>query len=310
MRRIFALASVLFFIFMSSFAFAGGAYSYSFPPKGDFLHPDGLTVIGLPKKYTVQEDDTLLDIARNHDLGFNELGDLYPEIDPWIPPFGMSLVIPAQWILPDVRVDGIVINIPEMRLYYFIKGIHMVRTYPIGIGRKGWRTPVGSFTIASKRKNPTWYVPVSLQEKYQMKTMPPGPDNPLGDYILKLNGGDYGIHGTNLPWAVGRLVTHGCIRLYPEDIESLFQTVNVGTPVKIVYQPVKFGVASGRIYVEVHRDIYHQIENFSELGLHLLKEKGLIERVDMSKFEAAIAQQNGLPVDITLVKDEPLIFHN
>ena len=289
----------LFFMLLPSSVIATGAYPYRFPPKDNFFHAEANTVIGVPQKHRIHKKDSLIGMARDYKLGFNELEDLYPLLDPWVPPVGMTLTIPTQWVLPDTEVDGIVINVAELRLYYFMKKIHMVKTYPIGIGREGWFTPLGDFRITSKRAHPTWYVPLSLQAKYGIKTMPPGPENPLGDYYMGLSNMEYGIHGTNFPWAVGRLVTHGCIRLYPEDIVNLFQAVQVGTPVKIIYSPVKFGIISGKIYVEVHQDIYHRIEDFSEYGRQLLTEKGLVGKVDMVKFQAALDRKDGMPMDIT-----------
>ncbi len=296
---------VIFFCSVSLFfstphsAVASGAYSYYFASKDNPFDEEAKTVVGLPKRHSIQKKESLLDIARNYNLGFNEILDLYPQQDPWIPTPGMELIIPTQWVLPDREMDGIVINIAELRLYHYMKKIHMVKTYPIGIGREGWPTPLGTFRIATKRIHPTWHVPPSLQVKYGMKTMPPGPDNPLGNYYMGLSNFDYGIHGTNFPWAVGRLVTHGCIRLYPEDIEKLFQSIQIGTTVEIIYRPLKFGVTSGRIYVEVHQDIYHKIKDFVEYGWQVLTEKGLIGKVDLEKFQAALTRRDGLPVDIT-----------
>jgi L,D-transpeptidase ErfK/SrfK len=278
---------------------AGGAYPYRFPNPGRSLDPKANTVIGLPGKYTIKPKDTLLDLARDYDLGFNELEELYPKIDPWVPPEGMKILIPSQWILPRTKKFGIVINVAEMRLYYFLKSIHMVRTYPIGIGDQGWFSPEGIFYIAQKRKHPVWYIPKSLQEKYQMKTMPPGPDNPLGDYFMGLSFSGYGVHGTNFPWAVGRLVTHGCIRLYPEDIEKLFAMVPLKTPVEMIYEPVKIGWRNGRIFMEVHPDIYQKIPNLIEYGIDKIKSANLTEKVDQELMQKVLDEKKGIPVDIT-----------
>lgn len=306
-EKLSILCLVLMVLFLSSPSYsAGGAYAYLFPQKGKSFDPKANTVIGFPKRHIVTKEDTILDIARNYKLGFNEMEDLYPEVDAWVPPAGMELVVPTQWVLPDREVDGIVINIAEMRLYYFMKKMRMVRTYPIGIGRQGWHTPTGSFRISTKRVHPTWFVPKSLQKKYNTAVMPPGPQNPLGDYCMNLSNTDYGVHGTNFPWAVGRLVTHGCIRLYPEDIKTLFEYVKLGTPVEIIYQPIKFGVVSGKVYVEVHRDIYKKIPDFRAYGHQLLREKGLTGRVDMDKFEEALSLRDGLPVNITRSEHDPI----
>ncbi len=280
-------------------SWAGGAYSYHFPDPKLSLDPKAETVIGLLGEYTIKAKDTFLDVARENDLGFNELEALYPDIDPWVPEVGMKVIIPSQWILPQTQDFGIVINIAEMRLYYFLKSIHMVKTYPIGIGDEGWFSPEGVCRILNKRKNPTWHIPESLQEKYQAKTMPPGPDNPLGDYWLGLSLPGYGIHGTNFPWAVGRLVTHGCIRLYPEDIEKLFDLVSVDTPVELIYEPVKLGWKQGRIYLEVHPDVYGKISDFNQYGLEKIESLSLTEKVNRERVLKTLVEKQGIPVDVT-----------
>ncbi|MGC1403359.1 MAG: L,D-transpeptidase family protein [Thermodesulfobacteriota bacterium] len=290
---------ILWSILLPLESWAGGAYPYRFPGPKLSLDPKADTVIGLMGEYTVKEKDTFLDVARDYDLGFNELETLYPHIDPWVPPLGMKVVIPSQWILPQSRKYGIVINIAEMRLYYFFKNIRMVRTYPIGIGDQGWFSPEGTCWVAEKRKNPTWHIPKSLQEKYQLKTMPPGPDNPLGDYWLGLSFSGYGIHGTNFPWAVGRLVTHGCIRLYPEDIKVLFSMVPIKTPVELIYEPVKVGFKQGRIFMEVHPDIYGKIPKFTEYGIKKISSLGLAAMVNDDLMRKALEEKQGIPVDIT-----------
>jgi len=302
-RGLFSALTFLFLVSIPVAVVGGGAYPYRLPPEGPQLWRNGNTVVGVPVKHTVTKEENLIDIARDHDLGFNELADLYPQLDPWIPPPNTELIIPSQWVLPDTRKEGIVANIPELRLYYFMKRVGLVKTFPIGIGDDGWHTPLGIFLISTKMTRPTWYIPESLQEKYEAKTMPPGPDNPLGDYWMGLSDSSFGIHGTNFPWSVGRLVTHGCIRLYPEDIENLFSLVEMGTPVEIIYEPVKFGFRSGRIYVEVHRDIYNRIGDFTEYGWGRLKEKGLAGEVDHKKLREALREKNGLPVDVTRLED-------
>lgn len=294
-----------FFIYTAFFpgsVLAGGAFSYRLPPKGLSFDGESKTVIGALRKHVIEDKETFLDIAKRYNLGFNEIEDLYPQQDPWIPPKGMNLIIPSKWILPDTQMEEIVINIPEMRLYYFMKKIQMVKTFPIGIGDQEWQTPVGNYLIREKQIQPTWFIPPLLQEKYGIKIIAPGPDNPLGEYWMGLGESGYGIHGTNIPWSIGRLVTHGCIRLYPEDMEQLFDLAVYGTTVEIIYEPVKIGLLSGNIYIEVHRDIYNRIENFVLYGYNKLIEKGVIQRVDLDKFYQALQHQNGLPVDITLNK--------
>lgn len=259
-------------------------------------------LIGEIRQHTIGKKDTLLDIARRYDLGFNEIMALYPQYDPWLPPVGEVLDIPGRWLLPEGPYEGLVINIPEMRLFAYRreKGKISVRTYPIGIGDTDYPTPTGTFRIGVKRRHPTWYIPPSLQAKYQQTTFPPGEDNPLGDYWIGLENTLYGIHGTDIPWSVGRLVTRGCIRMYPEDIAEFFPTVAKGTRVRLVYQPVKIAFLSGRLLVEVHRDIYSRVDNLAVHGLDLFGRLGLAHLLDTTKFVHAIVRQNGVPTDITL----------
>jgi L,D-transpeptidase ErfK/SrfK len=266
-----------------------------------YYHPAAKTIVGRSQHHVVKKGETLLDIARDYGLGFNEMEELYPHVDPWIPPEGTELVIPSRWVLPETRAAGIVINVPEMRLYRFatIKEHPVVSTFPIGVGGAEWRTPTGNFKVIEKSVRPTWFVPPVLREKYRVKSIPPGPDNPLGDYWIGLGNTGYGIHGTNNPWSVGRPVTLGCIRLYPEDIQYFFNMVGIGTSVKIVYEPVKVGLISGRVYVEVHRDVYGLIDDSAEHGHQRLQKTGLLPRVDYKKFLRALALQDGLPIEIT-----------
>ena len=275
------------------------APSWSITHKNKLLSHNDI-MQGALKTHVIRNKETLLDIARDYDLGFNEIQDLYPDLDPWIPPVGKELVIPSQRLLPASQGDGIVINIAEFRLYYYRKGVEEVLSFPVGLGDQEWTTPVGKYNIGEKRKDPKWFIPASLQYKYQEKIMPAGPDNPLGEYWMGLEGTSYGIHGTDIPWSVGRLVTHGCIRLYPEDIKKLYNIVKPGTIVTIIYEPVKIGFISGRVYVEVHRDIYGRFGDLTDYGYLCLHKKGLFERVDHIKFKKALELQDGLPKDVTL----------
>ena len=213
------------------------------------------TIIGNGTTYIAEHKDTLLDVARRKHLGYTELMLANPGTDPWLPGKGTRVAIPSQWILPDAPREGIVLNIPEMRLYYYLPD-SKVMTFPLGVGVEGQHTPAGKYQIRQKRENPTWYVPVSIQEERgpdQPKVVPPGPDNPLGKYWMRLSHTSYGIHGTNHPWAIGRRVTHGCIRLYPEDIAYLYSLVPEGTPARVVYQHAKVGVRDGKAYFQVYR---------------------------------------------------------
>jgi L,D-transpeptidase ErfK/SrfK len=212
--------------------------------------------------------------------------------------------MPRSWILPDVEpMSGIVINIPEMRLYFFFEQekAKVVRTFPIGIGDEGFDTPLGTFKVIQKIVNPVWHVPASIRkERPELpREIPPGPDNPLGSHALRLSLGDVLIHGTNRPFAVGRRVTHGCIRLYPEDIPKLFSIVPNGLKVTIVRQPVKAGVDAGKIYIEVHRDDYRKDLNYLNEAVRLLTKKGLLKEVSTEKLYQAVEEKQGIPVEIS-----------
>ncbi len=208
------------------------------------------------------KEDTLLDIARRFDIGYSEIVDANPDLDPWLPGTGKRVLVPNRFILPDVPHKGIVINLAEMRLYYYPKKgkgqRQQVITHPIGVGREGWTTPLGKTRIIQKKKDPTWTPPASILAEHLEKgdplpkVVPAGPDNPLGAYAMRLGMPGYLLHGTNRPFGVGMRVSHGCIRLFPEDIEHLFGIVAVNTPVEIVYQPYKAALDNGILYLEAH----------------------------------------------------------
>jgi L,D-transpeptidase ErfK/SrfK len=302
MKKACALLMLVSLLLLPGVPFANGAYPYLFSKKKTGIDPSAATVIGASQDYIITKEDTLLDVARNFDLGYNEMVLAYPAIDPWLTPAGEKLSIPTEWVLPSVSNKGIVINVPELRLYLFFTDIKMVKTYPIGIGILDSPTPLGRFTIIEKTKNPTWNIPLALQEEYGRQSMPPGPDNPLGAYRLRLSQYDVGIHGTNIPWGVGRLVSHGCIRLYPEDIEELFNEVKVGTPVEIIYEPVKIGFKEGHIFVEVHPDLYSVITDLFIDTARKLFIYQLWEEIDVDLLSKAVEEHKGIPVDITRKK--------
>jgi L,D-transpeptidase ErfK/SrfK len=215
---------------------------------------------------------------------------------------GQNLVIPTQWILPSTKLFGLVINLPEFRLYHFIPKIEMVSTYPVGIGDVGWETPVAVSHVVYRQVDPTWLVPKSLRAKYGATFIPPGPNNPLGKYWLGLSLIGYGIHGTNSPWGIGRRVSHGCIRLYPEHIALLFENVYVNTPVEIIYEPVKIGFLDQNIFIEVHPDIYNRIPDMQARTFRRLHELGIFSDVSVSLVKDALEKQSGLPVRVGFLK--------
>ncbi|MBN1931749.1 MAG: L,D-transpeptidase family protein [Desulfobacterales bacterium] len=300
--RIFLLL-VLSYFALADFALNGdglsyaGAFRYHIVGSGEDADMEK-TVVGFMRSHTVAGGETLLDIARDYGLGFNDLQLLHPQIDPWIPPAGLHITIPTQWILPPTRYQEIVVNLPECRMYRFFPQFEMVKTYPIGIGELDWQTPEGIFRIVDRQEDPVWDVPLALREKYGVARIPPGSDNPLGKYWIGLSLKGYGIHGTNFPWGVGRLVSHGCIRLYPEHISNLYHQVSVFTHVEIIYEPVKIGMKDMDIYLEVHPDVYNKIKDLETYTLKRLEELNLTDCISMLDVKRALKDQSGVPVRI------------
>jgi L,D-transpeptidase ErfK/SrfK len=269
------------------------------------------TVIGARRTYRVRPGDTLLDVARWYGLGYNEIVEANPGVDAWLPPVGTELVVPTEFVLPCCTWDGLVVNIPEMRLYQFRRApgeprVLLVDTYPLGLGRDDRRTPRGRFRVRGKTENPTWIIPPSIQaehrrERGDARTSIPGgdPDNPLGRYRFELTIPRYAIHGTNIPWGVGMLVSHGCARLYPEDMARLFQTVDVGTPGRFVYQTVKVGRRGDDVWVEAHPDIYRYAGRPAAAAAAALRRQQLAGRADAKLLAAALRESRGLPVRVT-----------
>ncbi len=226
------------------------------------LPPPGSDLVGTLQWAAARRSETLLDIARANDVGQEEIRLANPDIDRWLPEEGAEVLIPTWYVLPVAARRGLVLNLPEMRLYHFrvetAAEPAVVDTYPVSIGRMDWKTPLGETRIVAKQRDPSWHPPASVREEAAAEgravpeRVPPGPDNPLGEYALRLAVPGYLIHGTNKPYGVGMRVTHGCVRLLPEDIAGLFEAVPVGTPVQIVNQPVKAGWEDGVLYLEVH----------------------------------------------------------
>lgn len=221
---------------------------------------DDTDVVGSMQTIRARYEDTFVSLARRYDVGYNALRQANPNVDPWLPGAGTLIEIPAEFVLPRAERKGIVINLPELRLYYF-PDPHTVVTHPISIGRQDWSTPLGETRIVAKTRNPAWYPPKSIRKEHAEnddplpKVVMPGPDNPLGRYALQLALPGYLIHGTNKPAGVGMRVSHGCIRLFPEDIKSLFAMVERGTSVRIVNQPLKLGWRQDGLYLEAHRPL-------------------------------------------------------
>ena len=228
------------------------------------LPADGSAVVGTDESMQTVYEDTLPDIAHRYSLGYYEIIRANPGVDVWLPGAGTKLVLPGRRILPAGPRDGLVVNLPEHRLYYYPKPRKgekpVVITYPVSIGKMDWRTPLGETRVIAKIRHPAWYPPESIRKEHAAngdplpKVVGPGPDNPLGDFALRLaaGNGEYMLHGTNNPTAVGMAVTHGCIRMYPEDVAALFALVPVGTPVRLINEPVKVAWVEGQLLLEAH----------------------------------------------------------
>jgi L,D-transpeptidase ErfK/SrfK len=264
----------------------------------------GLAVI------STHEGDTLPDIARHFGLGYTEITLANPDVRPWTPQMNARVLLPLQFILPDTPHQGMVLNLANMRLFYYsVKQPGALFTYPIGIGREEWNTPLGQTTIIAKKANPVWAPPESVRREHAEKgdplpaVVPPGPDNPLGQYALSLGFNSYLIHGTNKPYGVGMQVSHGCVRLYPEDIKALFKKTSVGTRVRIVHQPYLAAWDGDRLYLEAHEPLEKWADQKKQLQKSLLKklrrtadQKGLA--VDWEKVGRILQRSDGIPTPI------------
>lgn len=274
-----------------------------------FVVAKGDRVIGRLAVVRIKEGDTLPDIARNFGLGLDEISAANPEVDVWTPQVGSRVLLPLMFILPDSPGQGIVINLAAMRLFHYgtKKRSSTVITYPVGIGEEGRSTPIGEMSVERKAVKPTWHVPSSIRRNHQKRgdplppEVPPGPDNPLGEYALYLNRTSYVIHGTNKPYSIGLRATNGCIRLYPEDMEKLYRVSPVKTSVHIVNQPYLIGRVNGILYLEAHAP--QEELNAGDMKKKLyarLKEIGKKEKVplDWKRIEETVKQARGMPVPI------------
>jgi L,D-transpeptidase ErfK/SrfK len=275
----------------------------------------GQDLVGSLGEVEARQEDTLPDLARQHHLGFDEIIAANPGVDTWLPGAGRTVHLPSAHLLPDVPRQGLVVNLPDGRLYYFRTDDHnraVVETHPISVGQMDWKTPLGVTKIVQKEKMPTWYPPKSVRAKHLQdgdvlpESIPPGPDNPLGEYALRLGipGGAYLIHGTNNPVGVGMQITHGCIRLYPEDIEFLFREVAVGMNVRIVNQRIKTGWLDGALYLEVHHPLDgtepKDIEDLTSLTRAIVAATAVRRvAIDWPTAERVFEAANGVPTRIS-----------
>ncbi|HEX4210522.1 MAG TPA: L,D-transpeptidase family protein [Candidatus Binataceae bacterium] len=296
-------------------------YAYPIPQGRD-------DIVGSLTTYKIQPGDTLLDIGRWFGLSAKEVSDANHHMDWWLPPAGQEIILPTEHILPSGPRYGITMNIPEMRLYYYYpppsaphrrhgklipivySAGRVVYTFPVGLGRFDWKTPVGDWHVTRKVKDPPWVLPADIYQEhlerdgYADHVIPGGaPDNPEGHFLLELSIPEYGLHGTDVPWGVGMTVSHGCVRLYPEDIERLYAKTPVGTPGRFTYQPVKFGWRGAALYVEVHDDLYGKYPGMWNLAMQLVSAQGIAAAVDNDKLEKAIEAKSGIPTYVGLGED-------
>jgi L,D-transpeptidase ErfK/SrfK len=280
----------------------------------------GQDLLGETQVIFARYENTFSAIGRQYNLGYEEIRSANPGVDQWLPGEGTPIYLPTLSILPDAPREGIVVNVPAMRLYYFETEkpaeaggpeIVKVSSHPIGVGVEGWATPFGAGKVTGKARDPVWYVPASIRKEHAERgdplpsVVPPGPDNPLGAYAMTLSLPGYLIHGTNKPAGVGMRSSHGCIRLYPEDIEALFPRVARGTVVRLVNQPVLAGWRDGQLYLEVHPPLaeeQHDLVAEAEAALIRALEKAgaaaAAVTIDRAAIERIVAEQRGIPFPV------------
>ena len=294
------MLSIAVFIFTSA-----EALTYNLPATG-------IDTVGKVQHIRLASGQSLTDVARKYDIGYYELVEANPRVNPVHLVNGTPIIIPTRYVLPDAPRKGIVINLAELRLYYYPKDSDKVITMPIGIGRQGWDTPTGTFKITQKIKNPAWHVPKSIAEDMAQngvilpKVVPAGPNNPLGQYAMRLSLPSYLIHGTTVPAGVGRRVSAGCIRMFPEDIKSLFAMVPSGTPVRIINAPYKLGYDGKQLVMESHKPLsemrHKYSDNLQAIWVdaidHFMAEQKTPTVVNWAQVDAVARAQMGIPQSI------------
>ena len=269
-------------------------------------------IIGKTVTYTIGKKETLLDIARYHGIGYLEMISANPNIDPWIPQENLKVILPTANLLPNVKRQGLVINLAEQRLYYFSKKRKQVLSFAIGVGRDGLETPNGTTKIIRKKEGPTWRPTARMraEDPELPAVVPPGPDNPLGSHALYLGWPQYLIHGTSKPYGVGRRVSSGCIRLYPEGISYLYDIAAKNTKVTVIDQPIKVGWSQGELYLEAHPS-QSQADYLETNGVLKTEEvpdifqrilayaKSEKNRIDWDLVQKTLAKRQGYPIQIT-----------
>jgi len=279
------------------------------------LHSEEGDLVGRVETIRIDSEETLADVARLHNVGHEEIRMANPTVEFWLPAAGTEVILPKRHILPRARREGIVLNVPEMRLYYFPHACTedadcMVVTHPVSIGRMDWQTPLGTTRVTSKVSNPTWLPPESIRQEaaeegnFLPAVVPPGPNNPMGAYALHLDIPGYRIHGTNRPYGVGMRATHGCVRMYPEDIEVLYNETRIGTAVQIVSQPVKFGWVGATLFMEAHPPLEEDTEGNAHLKDIALDQLEVLAQertftLNGREFQRVLKELSGMPVVIS-----------
>ena len=307
---------------LGALLFAGAmpaAHGQAAPVERHALPGPKSDLVGEIRLATVRDEQTLPDIAREQGVGQEEILNANPGADRWLPRVGSEVIVPGQRLLPDAERKGIVINLPEYRLYFYPKPARKadrpeVITFPISVGRMDWKTPLGLTRISAKQKDPSWMPPASIRAEHAFdgealpRVVPPGPDNPLGSYALRLAIAGYLIHGTDKEFGVGMRVTHGCMRLLPEHIEALFRLVPVGTTVRLMNQPIKLGWGPDGLYVEAHPPFEEDEGEIGTVVAQTLEQarQRVADRPDLEldevRLSAALIEKSGLPVPITRAK--------
>jgi len=260
-------------------------------------------VVGKNRPYFIGPGEDLIQLAWRGGVGYKALVRANPEVDPWLPRTGEQITLPYAMIVPSNLQTGITINLAELRLYYVWEenGRRRLRAYPISVGAEGLQTPEGEFKVKNMVENPTWTAPASIREERPdgPHSIPPGPDNPLGDHWIGLSIPGYGIHGTNKPLGVGRRVSHGCIRLYPEDVRDLFSRVKVGTRVHIIYQPIKMAVHGGVLLAECHDDYLQRLQDPLNEAMKIEHSLGWGGSINWDALYKALQESRGIPLPIS-----------
>lgn len=293
-------------LFATALSVAGSASALELP-----LPLPGEDVVGQIQVVTAKYEDTFADVGEANDLGYLEMVAANPGVDPWLPGAGTEIILPTRFILPPGPREGIVINLAEYRMYYYPKGENVVHTYPLGIGREGWGSPITLTKVTAKTANPAWYPPASIRAEHAAEgdplpmVVPPGPDNPLGPFKFSLSLPGYLIHGSNKKFGIGMRVSHGCFRMLNQNVLELAKMAPVGTPVRIINEPYKFGVSGGKIYLEAHQPLDDHGDP-SHVDKHTAVINTLLQRQDIAANQQmdweivreVVAAEDGLPIEV------------